>query len=193
MTVKGIYKLLKQPHVFLKDYAKKRFTKDELKEYVSKAIDLDIPSHKYYYFIYKELKKDGYFSRAEVALRKAIEIKPKANYYYELSELLKRKFLWWQVVESLKKAIELSEPNIDKTWYFSYMLALENMNFLEEAIMVYNKMDKLGYFSNRETHASGENTTLLSGGFFRSLIIANFIYLILLGCYLRFSFGIKLV
>ena len=149
MTVKGIYKLLKQPHVFVKDYVKKRFTRDELKEYVSKAIDLDIPSHKYYYFIYKELKKDGYFSRAEVALRKAIEIKPKANYYYELSELLKRKFLWWQVVESLKKAIELSEPNIDKTWYFSYMLALENMNFLEEAIMVYNKMDKLGYLNSK--------------------------------------------
>jgi len=149
MTIKGIYKLAKHPHVFVKDYVKKRFTKEELKEYVSKAIDLDIPSHKYYYFIYKELKKEGYFSRAEVALRKAIEMKPKANYYYELSELLKRKFLWWQVVDALKVAIELSKANVEKKWYFSYVLALENMNFLEEAIIVYSTMDKLGYLNSK--------------------------------------------
>jgi len=145
MTIKGIYKLAKQPHIFAKDYLKKRFNKDELKIYVAKAIDIDIPSDRYYYFIYKELNKEKYFSRAEVALRKAILIKPKSQYYYELSELLKRKFLWWQVVDTLKVAIELSEPNVKKEWYFSYVLALENMNFLDEASLVLNKMDKLGY------------------------------------------------
>jgi len=149
MTIKGIYKLVKQPNVFAKDYVKKRFSKDELKEYVSKAIDLDIPSHQYYYFIFKELKKEGYFSRAEVALRKAIGIKPKANYYYELSELLKRKFLWWQVVDSLKIAIELAEPDVEQKWYFSYVLALEKMNFLDEAIDIYNKMDELKYLNSK--------------------------------------------
>ena len=149
MTIKGIYKLVKQPQVFAKDYVKKRFSKDELKEYVSKAIDLDIPSHQYYYFIFKELKKEKYFSRAEVALRKAIGIKPKANYYYELSELLKRKFLWWQVVDSLKIAIKLAEPNVEQKWYFSYVLSLERMNFLDEAIDLYNKMDELKYLNSK--------------------------------------------
>jgi len=146
MTTKGLKKLVKQPHVFAIDYAKKHFTKDELKEYVSKAIELKVSSHNYYHFIFKELKKEKYFSRAEVALRKAIFIQPKkAIYHYELSELLKRKFLWWQVADALKIAIELSSPNVKKEWYVSYVVALENMNFLEEAIVIYNKMDKLGY------------------------------------------------
>jgi len=148
MTIKGIYKLAKHPHVFVKDYVKKRFTKEELKEYVSKAIDLDIPSHKYYYFIYKELKKEGYFSRAEQALRKAIYIKPKAEYYYALAVLLKTKWQWWQIVEALEKAIDIAEPKVKKEWYFFYVLALEKMNSLEEASKILYKLDKLGYLTS---------------------------------------------
>ncbi len=139
MTVKGLYKLVKQPHIFAKDYAKKRFSKDELKEYVSKAIEMYIPLHQYYYFIFKELKKEGYFSRAEVALQKAIEIKPKADYYCELSELLYKKALWWQICDILEKAIELN-PNVDIKWYRKYILALRNMKKLEKAIEVFEKI-----------------------------------------------------
>ena len=139
MTIKGIYKLIKQPHVFVKDYAKKRFSKDELKEYVSKAIDMDIPLHQYYYFIFKELKKEGYFSRAEVALRKAIEINPNANYYCELSELLYKKAQWWQICDVLEKAIELNY-NVDIKWYRKYIMALRNMKKFEKAIEVFEKI-----------------------------------------------------
>jgi CDP-glycerol glycerophosphotransferase len=139
MTPKGLFKLLKQPHVFAKDYAKKRFTKDELKEYVIKAIDIDVPSDRYYYFIYKELKKEGYFSRAEVALRKAIEVKPKADYYCELSDLLYKKAQWWQICDILEKAIELNSQ-IEIKWYRKYIMALRNMKKFEEAIEVFDKI-----------------------------------------------------
>jgi len=139
MTIKGIYKLVKQPNVFAKDYVKKRFSKDELKEYVSKAIDLDIPSHQYYYFIFKELKKEGYFSRAEVALRKAIGIKPKANYYYELSELLYKKAQWWEISSVLEKAMELNSVT-DIKWYRKYIEALRNMKNFEKAITVFEQI-----------------------------------------------------
>jgi len=139
MTIKGIYKLVKQPHVFAKDYVKKRFSKDELKEYVSKAIDLDIPIHQYYYFIFKELKKDGYLSRAEVALQKAIEIKPESNYYCELSDLVYKKMIWWQVSDILEKAISLN-PQVDIKYYKRYIESLRNMKNLKKAVKVFEKV-----------------------------------------------------
>lgn len=141
MTTKGIYKLLKQPHIFLKDYGKKRFTKEKLKEFVIKAIDLDVPFHQYYYFIYKELKKEKYFSKAETVLHKAIAIEPKADYYYELSELTSRKGQWWQACDVLEKAIVLnSRDNIN--WYRKYLKALQNMKNFEKAIIVFEQIKK---------------------------------------------------
>jgi len=139
MTIKGIFKLVKEPKKFIKDYAKKHFSKDELKEYIIRAIDLDIPIHQYYYLIFKELKKEKYFSRAEVALRRAIEINPQANYYCELSNILYNKAQWWQVCDILEKALEL-DSQIGIEYYRKYIKALINMRRFKQAIKVFRNI-----------------------------------------------------
>ena len=141
MTIKGIKKIITKPHIFAKDYAKKRFSKDELKELVIKAIDIDVPSDKYYYFIYKELKKEGYLSRAEVVLRRAIEIKPSILYYLELVELVSKKKVWWEVIEIYDKIFEL-EPNLKEKYYQKYISVLKNMNRFNEICDILEPLSK---------------------------------------------------
>ena len=53
MTVKGLRKLFKKPHVFVKDYVSKTKSKDEQKEILYKLINLNLPFDKLYFFLSK--------------------------------------------------------------------------------------------------------------------------------------------
>ena len=139
MTAKGFRKLLTKPDIFLRDYIKKhKDTKEKLKIYVGKLIDINVPFHQYYYGLFLVLNKGSFFYTAEKPLKKAISLKSKAVYYYELGVFLKRKKQWWQVADAMDKAIEL-KPTADIKWHLAYAEALEKMNRFEKASTVLEK------------------------------------------------------
>ena len=137
MTLKGVLKLVSQPNRFLKDYAKKNYTKEQLKSYGKKALLLEVPSHLYYYNLFKTLKENNHTLHAEIAIKKAISKKKKPLYYHELALILRKRNQWWQVLDAYEKAFELSS-NSPKDWVYKYAEALDKMRRYEKAIEVLN-------------------------------------------------------
>ena len=58
MTLKGLIKFFKKPHVFVRNYVSKTKSQDEQKEILYKLIKLNLPFDKFYFFLSKEVSKD---------------------------------------------------------------------------------------------------------------------------------------
>jgi len=151
MTIKGIYKLVSTPDLFLRDYIKKNpSSKKRFKLYGERFININLPIHQYYYLLFLFLNKGSFFYLAEESLKKAISLKAKAIYYYKLGILLKRKKQWWQIVEAFSKAIEISRKEADSSWYREYALALSQMNRDDEAKKAWEKSLRLSRSVNAD-------------------------------------------
>jgi len=132
MTKAGLQKLVTKPHIFIRDYTKKnKKIKKQVKLYAEKAIDLNIPFHRYYYDLYKKFNESKAFPLAEKSLQRAIDLKEKIEYYHLLIKLLKRKNQWWQIVEVYEKALKF-DNTIELKYYLEYAYALEKMNRFEK-------------------------------------------------------------
>lgn len=137
MTGKGLVKLITKPHTFTKDYLKKKLSKEQLKEYIKKAIDLDVPSDIYYYFIFKELKKNKEILLAEEAIKKAIQKKEKVIYYHELVLLLKKKTQWKKLDDVLNSAIKFDNENT--LLYYELGIVKKHLEQYEASLNFINK------------------------------------------------------
>ena len=145
MTLKGVWKLLTQPHRFIRDYAKKRYSKEILKAYGKRALAVDVPFSLYYYNLFKILKENNNTLHADIAIKKAISKKERPLYYHELALILRKKSQWWQIVDTYEKAFKL-KANLPKEWTYKYAEALDEMSRYEKAIeilSVYYEIDDL--------------------------------------------------
>ena len=136
MTLKGLKKLFKKPHVFLQDYVSKTKSKDEQKEILYKLIKLNLPFDKFYFFLSKEISKEKKNTVLEKELlEKAYSISKKEQYLYKISNLLKAKKQYWQAEESYSKLIASSKP-VPLKWQQEYVSILEQMHHFKDASKV---------------------------------------------------------
>jgi len=133
MTLKGLSKLFKKPHVFVKDYVNKTKNKDEQKEILYKLIKLNLPFDTFYFFLSKEVSKEKKNTVLEKELlEKAYSIKAKDSYLYQIINILKAKKQYWQAVEAYDKLIR-SSKSVQLKWHKEYASVLEQMHHFENA------------------------------------------------------------
>jgi len=133
MTLKGLKKLFKKPHIFVKDYVSKTKNKDEQKELLYKLIKLNLPFDTFYFFLSKEVSKEKKNTVLEKELlEKAYSIKRKDSYLYKKINILKAKKQYWQTVEAYDKLIT-SSKSVQLKWHKEYASVLEQMHDFENA------------------------------------------------------------
>jgi len=148
VTLKGLKKLVKKPHIFIKDYVAKTKSKDEQKELLYKLIKLNLPSDKFYFFLSKEVAKEKKNTVLEKELlEKAYEISQKEQYLYKIANIYRVKQQYWQAEEAYAKLIA-SSKSVPLKWQKEYVSVLEKMQRFEDAVKVMKKITNNSKNSN---------------------------------------------